>query len=107
MEHRGAFGGDSFSGGGDGVSGDGAGIMTQVPWKLLSEFRSESCPQTGVGMVFLPRDSTRRHAIQDMIQSVCERNELGFLGCREVPVDPSVLVELARAAQLSIWQFFV
>ena len=32
MEHRGACGGD-------GVSGDGAGIMTQIPWKLLSDHR--------------------------------------------------------------------
>ncbi len=33
MEHRGACGGD-------GVSGDGAGVMTQIPWKLLQEFTS-------------------------------------------------------------------
>jgi glutamate synthase domain-containing protein 1 len=28
MEHRGACGGD-------GKSGDGAGIMTQIPWKII------------------------------------------------------------------------
>jgi len=100
MEHRGACGGD-------GVSGDGAGIMTQVPWKLLSEYRSESCPQPGVGMVFLPRGAERRDAVKELIQDVCEANELGFLGWREVPVDPSVLGETARAAMPSIWQFFV
>ena len=53
MEHRGACGGD-------GISGDGAGIMTQIPWKLFAEYRSDNCPQPGVGMVFLPRDESRR-----------------------------------------------
>jgi glutamate synthase (ferredoxin) len=100
MEHRGACGGD-------GVSGDGAGIMTQIPWKLLDSFRSENCPQPGVGMTFLPQDETRREKVKTMIQEVCENNELEFLGWREVPTDPSVLGELARAAMPSIWQFFV
>ena len=100
MEHRGACGGD-------GVSGDGAGIMTQIPWKLFEEFRSENCPQPGVGMVFLPRSQERREAIMQMIQDVCVENELGWLGWREVPVDSSVLGTYAKDAQPSIWQFFV
>lgn len=100
MEHRGGCGGD-------GISGDGAGIMTQIPWKIFSEFRSDSCPQPGVGMVFLPKDAERRDAVKQMIEDVCASNELGFLGWREVPVDPSVLGEMAREAMPSIWQFFV
>src|SRR3569832_929067 len=68
MEHRGACGGD-------GVSGDGAGIMTQIPWKLFEEFRSDKCPQPGVGMVFLPRNAERRNAVKEMIEEVCEANE--------------------------------
>jgi glutamate synthase (ferredoxin) len=100
MEHRGACGGD-------GVSGDGAGIMTQIPWKLFEEYRSESCPQPGVGMVFLPQDEERRNAVKQVIEDVCAANELGFLGWREVPVNPDVLGEMARKAQPSIWQFFV
>lgn len=100
MEHRGACGGD-------GVSGDGAGVMTQVPWDLFKEYRSESCPQPGVGMVFLPRDKDRREAAKEIIEDVCKDNELEFLGWREVPVDPSVLGELAREAQPHIMQFFV
>lgn len=100
MEHRGACGGD-------GVSGDGAGIMTQIPWKLFKEYKSENCPQPGVGMVFLPQSKERRKAVMDMIEKVCVANELEFIGWREVPVDPSVLGEMARKAQPSIWQFFV
>jgi glutamate synthase (ferredoxin) len=100
MEHRGACGGD-------GVSGDGAGIMTQIPWKLFAEFRSESCPQPGVGMVFLPRDAERRQAAMEIIEQVCAANELEFLGWRDVPVDSSVLGENARQAKPYIMQFFV
>jgi glutamate synthase (ferredoxin) len=100
MEHRGACGGD-------GVSGDGAGIMTQIPWKLFDEYRSENCPQPGVGMIFMPQDEERRAAVKEVIESVCTNNELEFLGWREVPVDPSVLGEMARAAVPSMWQFFV
>jgi glutamate synthase (ferredoxin) len=100
MEHRGACGGD-------GVSGDGAGIMTQIPWKLFPEYTTEDHPQPGVGMVFLPQNEERRQAVMEMIQQVCEANELDFLGWREVPVDSSVLGEMARKAQPSIWQFIV
>lgn len=100
MEHRGACGGD-------GESGDGAGIMTQIPWKLFDEYRSDSCPQPGVGMVFLPRDESRRSAVKEVIENVCKSNELEFLGWREVPVDPTVLGPLARDAMPSMWQFFV
>ena len=100
MEHRGACGGD-------GVSGDGAGIMTQVPWELFDAYTSDACPMPGVGMVFLPRNAERRAAAMEIIEDVCADNELEFLGWREVPVDPSVLGELARQAQPHILQFFV
>ncbi|KAL7552362.1 hypothetical protein ACHAWF_015596 [Thalassiosira exigua] len=100
MEHRGACGGD-------GISGDGAGIMTQIPWKLFSEYRSESCPQPGVGMVFMPRDEARRDEVKQVIERVCEANELEFLGWREVPVDPETLGPMARDVAPSMWQMFV
>jgi len=100
MEHRGACGGD-------GVSGDGAGIMTEIPWKLLDEYRSESCMKPGVGMIFLPQSEERRNKVKQVIEDVCDANELDFLGWREVPVDPDVLGDMAREAAPSIWQFFV
>jgi glutamate synthase (ferredoxin) len=100
MEHRGACGGD-------GISGDGAGIMTQIPWKLFSEYRSENCPQPGVGMVFLPQQEDRRSKVMEVIENVCKANELDFLGWREVPVDPSALGPQAREAVPSMWQMFV
>lgn len=100
MEHRGACGGD-------GESGDGAGIMTQIPWKLFDEFRSDDCPKPGLGMIFLPRDPSRREQLQKVVEDVCQANELEFVGWREVPVDTEVLGPLAKAAAPSMWQFFV
>lgn len=100
MEHRGACGGDD-------ESGDGAGIMTQIPWKLFDEYRSDDCAKPGVGFAFLPRDPERREAVKDIMKKVCEANELGFIGWREVPVDNSVLGPMARDVVPSMWQFFV
>jgi len=100
MEHRGGCGGDS-------ISGDGAGVMTEIPWELFAEFRSEEHPRPGVGMLFLPRDEGKRNAVKAKIEQVCQANELEFVGWREVPVDPSVLGPMARDAMPSIWQFFV
>jgi len=109
MEHRGACGGDF-------ISGDGAGIMTQIPWELLvSEENSpitnvnvdDKLQRPGVGMIFLPQEEERRKATQEVIEEVCQANELGFLGWREVPVDPEVLGPLAKAAVPTMYQFFV
>ena len=71
MEHRGACGGD-------GISGDGAGIMTQIPWKLFAEYRSDNCPQPGVGMVFLPRDESRREQVKSVIERFVPRMNWSF-----------------------------
>ena len=55
MEHRGGCSADNDS-------GDGAGIMTKIPWALLSSWqKSEGLPEIeplecGVGMIFLPRE---------------------------------------------------
>jgi glutamate synthase (ferredoxin) len=100
MEHRGACGGDN-------ESGDGAGIMTQIPWKLFDEYRSDDCSKPGVGFAFLPQDEERRDAVKEVIKTICESNELGFIGWREVPVDNSVLGPMAKAVVPSMWQFFV
>jgi len=100
MEHRGGCGGDS-------ISGDGAGIMSEIPWKILEEFRSEDCSRPGVGQVFMPRDKFRRNAIKSVMERVASENELVFLGWREVPINPDVLGPLALASMPSVWQFFV
>lgn len=100
MEHRGACGGDK-------ISGDGAGVMTEIPWKLFSEYTTEGAPKPGVGMIFLPQDEERRNAVKAKIEAVLAANELELLGWREVPVDPEVLGPMARNVMPSIWNVFV
>lgn len=55
MEHRGGCSADDDS-------GDGAGIMMQVPWKVLASWAKEAQLEytqkhTGVAQVFLPNDA--------------------------------------------------
>lgn len=55
MEHRGGCGADNDS-------GDGSGVMTSIPWDLFNNWANkQGLPSfdksnTGVGMVFLPKD---------------------------------------------------
>jgi hypothetical protein len=55
MEHRGGCGADNDS-------GDGSGLMTGIPWDLFDDWANKQglAPfdrtNTGVGMVFLPKD---------------------------------------------------
>jgi hypothetical protein len=74
MEHRGACSADqvrlccktttslgavvlTYNRPSDQDSGDGAGIMTSVPWELLSDLvKPQDRARTGVAMVFLPQD---------------------------------------------------
>lgn len=56
MEHRGGCGADNDS-------GDGSGVMTSIPWDLFDDWAAKQGIasfdklHTGVGMVFLPKDS--------------------------------------------------
>jgi glutamate synthase (ferredoxin) len=81
--------------------------MTEIPWKILSEFTSDSCPRPGVAQCFLPRDETRRNAVKEVMEKVATDNGLVWLGWREVPTDPDSLGPLARASMPSVWQFAV
>lgn len=58
-------------------------------------------------MVFLPQEASRRAKVKEVIQRVCEANELQFLGWREVPVDYETLGPQAKAVAPSMWQMFV
>lgn len=55
MEHRGGCGADNDS-------GDGAGLMSSIPWDLFNNWADKQGialfneSNTGVGMVFLPKD---------------------------------------------------
>ncbi len=101
MTHRGAEGAD-------GTTGDGAGIMIQIP-----AFYNEIIPnlplpgEYGTGLVFLPRiPNEMEYCINVFEQILCEEG-LELITWRDVPVDSSVLGNIARASEPVIKQVFV
>ncbi|SNC64743.1 glutamate synthase (NADH) large subunit [Hymenobacter gelipurpurascens] len=106
MEHRGACGCDSDS-------GDGAGLLLQLPhWFFLEECTALSIrlPEPGhygVGMLFLPKDSTTQAACRAVIQAAGDKLGLAVLGYRPVPVNPAGIGPTALAAEPSMEQVFV
>jgi glutamate synthase (NADPH/NADH) large chain len=102
MTHRGAESADN-------KTGDGAGIMLQIP----HEFYHAAIPSLpepghyGMGVVFLPRDPDEAARCMDALETVVYDEGLQVIGWRDVPVDSSVLGEIARAAEPVIKQIFV
>src|SRR5688572_18741906 len=94
LEHRGATGAEADT-------GDGAGILIQIPDRLLSESVDFELPPVGsyaVGVAFLPADEGHRDKAQEMIETIVVDSGLTLLGWREVPIRPDCLGKTARAA---------
>jgi glutamate synthase (ferredoxin) len=106
MEHRGGCSADRDS-------GDGAGLMTAIPWALISEWcRSEgialpAAENFGLGMVFLPQSEAAAAIARDLATKVWTDCGLKILGWRKVPVKPEVLGIQARENQPQIEQVLV
>ena len=106
VSHRGATGADP-------LAGDGAGILVQIPDRLLREECAElgiglpAPGRYGVGMVFLPRDGSARRACEEAFAEVAAAEGQGVLGWRDVPVDSSVLGESVKPNEPCIRQLFI
>ncbi len=107
LAHRGAVDADA-------KTGDGAGILTQIPHKLLApEVRRLGHTlydenDLGVGFLFLPHDNAYAQAwVKAMVEEVLARRGLFFFGWREVPVNLKVLGEKAQATMPRIEQVLV
>jgi len=96
LAHRGAASNDK--------SGDGAGVLTQIPHRLLGVGPVE---RVALGMFFLPPSARARDAAIDLIETVLVGLGMSVLGWRVVPVDATVLGPLAAANQPAIRQVFV
>ena len=94
LAHRGAASNDK--------SGDGAGVLTQIPHRLLGVGPVE---RVALGMVFLPPESVDEAV--DLIEGAIVSLGMSVLGWRVVPVDATVLGPLAAANQPVIRQVFV
>ncbi|MEY4296811.1 MAG: Ferredoxin-dependent glutamate synthase 1 [Actinomycetota bacterium] len=103
LEHRGAVGSDAGT-------GDGAGILTQIPDAFLRTVAGVELPAAGeyaAGLVFLPTDANEAISIMAGFENLAVEENLKVLGWRDVPVNPEVLGDLARAAMPVIKQVFV
>jgi glutamate synthase (NADPH) large chain len=106
LEHRGAVGADPHT-------GDGSGILIQMPdpfiRKITRELNINLPPEGryGVGVIFLPNNSTQRKIIENVIEKIVIDEDQKFLGWRDVPVDLQVPGEGSRATQPFIKQCFI
>mgnify|MGYP001545137073 CR=1 FL=1 len=104
MDHRGAIGAD-------GKTGDGCGLLLQKPDSFLRAVCEEEglklSSRFAVGMVFMGQDDERFTLVRDIFQEECERETLSVVGWRKVPVDPTVLGEIARSSVPDIRQVFI
>ena len=98
LSHRGAVSADA-------KSGDGAGVLTQLPHKLLQRELSrlgvrgpKGQGDLALGVFFLPyHDLSARQQAQEMVERVVAGYGIPLLAWRPVPVDNSALGEQARA----------
>jgi glutamate synthase (NADPH/NADH) large chain len=106
LTHRGAVGWDP-------KLSDGAGILIQIPDRLLREDLKKQgvqlppLGQYGVGMVFLPRDPASRQACEYEIERAVKDEGQVLLGWRDVPVDNADLAEPAKKLEPAIRQVFI
>ena len=106
LTHRGAVGADP-------LAGDGAGILMQVPDRLLREectglgITLPAAGDYGVGMIFLPRrESSRTRCIELLEQYISEEGQT-LLGWRDVPTNNAGLVESVRLVEPVVCQVFI
>jgi glutamate synthase domain-containing protein 1 len=106
LAHRGALGSEPNT-------GDGAGILIQVPDRLLRQACAQSgivLPEPGrygVGMLFLPPDPAQRRACEDRFAAIVAHEGQQLLGWRTVPTDNKLLGQTALAGEPVIRQVFI
>ena len=99
MMHRGAVAAD-------GKTGDGSGLLMSMPKKFMAKKASEEGldlpEQYAVAMVF-----TKDMKHIDVLESMCEKNDLKVIWRRAVPVDTDALGEQALASLPFMTQVFI
>ena len=98
LTHRGAVGADP-------TMGDGAGILLQMPHKLLAAacgeigLRLPAAGEYGVAVCFLPADAAARKACQETVEKIVRSEGQTVVGWRENPVSSSILSDTVRATE--------
>ena len=102
MSHRGAEGAD-------GKSGDGAGILVQIPHEfiLLQGIPVPEKGRYGTGLMFLPKDASKRERILESVRAEVEHEGCILSHIREVPVNSACLGKDAAKGEPYTAQIFV
>ena len=107
LTHRGAVAADS-------KTGDGAGLLTQIPHKLLHKSLGrgqgkllKKPEDLAVAMLFCPRDPVSRHAAYEICEEVIGESDLFLLTRRTVPVDMGALGAIAAESCPEIRQLLL
>jgi glutamate synthase domain-containing protein 2/glutamate synthase domain-containing protein 1/glutamate synthase domain-containing protein 3 len=106
LSHRGACGCESNT-------GDGAGILLQTPHEFLKKVCTQekialpAYGEYGVGMVYLPPDTTSRYKCEKLFEEIVENEGHRLLGWRTVPTTNATLGETARASEPIVRQVFI
>ncbi len=105
MTHRGGINAD-------GKTGDGCGLLMQKPdaflrAQALEHFNAELPAQYAVGMIFLGQDASKADQARARLSEEIIAQGLMLVGWREVPIDTSVLGQLALERLPRIEQVFV
>src|SRR3954471_22031458 len=104
--HRGACGCEANT-------GDGAGILIQMPDRFFRRETSRlgfTLPRErhyGAGVIFLPRDASRRAQIQTRFEEIIVEEGQRVLGWRDVPTDDSSVGPSAVAVEPYFRQLFI
>ena len=103
LEHRGAVSAD-------GKTGDGAGILIDIPHDFFvknCEFELPEFGEYAVSNVFLPKKDNQQSYCIGVLEKHMAEQGLNVLGWRTVPIDVSVLGEIAATTQPFVKQIFI
>jgi glutamate synthase (NADPH/NADH) large chain len=103
LEHRGAQGADPDT-------GDGVGVLTQIPDAFLREVVPFPLPEAGayaVGNAFLPVGDSECADAVSAIERIAVDEGLRVVGWRDLPIEPDIAGEAARAVMPRFRQLFV
>jgi glutamate synthase (ferredoxin) len=106
LDHRGACGCEANT-------GDGAGVLIQIPHAFFQQVAKKerlSLPGPGqyaTGLVFLPRNPTKRRRLAEAFEHIIQAEGQTLLGWRTVPTNNATLGETAKASEPFIRQVFI
>jgi glutamate synthase (ferredoxin) len=106
LDHRGASGSEPNT-------GDGAGVLLQMPHAFFKEMCKKArinLPgpgEYGSGLVFLPRNITKRRRLEERFEQIIQSEGQTVLGWRTAPTNNASLGETARSCEPAIRQVFI